>query len=207
VQFIGENWEEFFLLRTELSHIKSRAVQSRLWRQTSYVLLKGWIDLMTVENHQMKKEAPNARAKVRFRLEEADAVMGVEAELLWAIPLRRGIFKLDSIPFYVYGISNEDIVSAVTEGAIFEFDEVVSRGGHSTYRVLINDAAGFESDSWIHHWPKLAALGCSFEIAKRRWIAIDVPGSSNVNAVYALLEQGVSEGIWSIDEGHCGHLA
>jgi hypothetical protein len=70
---------------------------------------------------------------------------------------------------------------------------------------LVSDPAGFESSTWKERWPHLAVLGCSYEVAKRRWIAIDVPEFSNADDVYAILKQGTADGMWSMDEGHCGH--
>jgi len=160
---------------------------------------------MIIEEHHSNTKAHVQLAKVRFILDESDAAMGVEAENLWARRLGEDMFKIDNIPFYVYGISNEDIVSAVRNGLVFDFQNVIRRGGHSTYRVLLTQLAGFEGDAWKTRWPQLEALGCRCEVARKRWIAIDVPKVSNADDVYALLEKGRNDGVWSIDEGHCGH--
>jgi hypothetical protein len=146
-----------------------------------------------------------ALVKVCFPLSEQDAAMGVKAENLWAQPLESGGFRIDNIPFYVYGVSNKDVVSAELIDGSLQFQSVLSRGGHSTYRVLVRDPAGFESAPWRDRWARLAELGCSYEVAKQRYIAIDVPKLSSADVVYAVLEKGAADGIWSIDEGHCGH--
>jgi len=143
---------------------------------------------MIIEEHHSNTKAHVQLAKVRFILDESDAAMGVEAENLWARRLGEDMFKIDNIPFYV-----------------FDFQNVIRRGGHSTYRVLLTQLAGFEGDAWKTRWPQLEALGCRCEVARKRWIAIDVPKVSNADDVYALLEKGRNDGVWSIDEGHCGH--
>ena len=142
--------------------------------------------------------------KIRFPLNEEDWE-GLDAENLWAEPISDGAFKIDNVPFYVYGVSNEDVVSArLIEGRL-QFQSVLTRGGHSTYRVWLQDPEGYEGTGWKELWPYFAELGCSFERAKQRWMAIDVPKASNVDAVYALLAEGEADGVWEFSEGHCGH--
>jgi len=82
----------------------SSTMQSWKWRQTGTDVRgvpqrKERVDLMTIENRQVKRDGRKDLAKVRFKLEASDAAMGVEAELLWAIPLGEGTFKVDNIPF------------------------------------------------------------------------------------------------------------
>ena len=161
---------------------------------------------MEVKSHESGLSADNELAKIRFSLDDLDVKLGVEAEILWARRLDEHLFRIDNIPFYLYGISNCDEVWALGREGILQFEHVVRRGGHSTYRVLVVDSEGFESTRWKERWPQLASLGCICEVAKRRWIAIDIPASSNADSVYSLLLQGKLDGIWSIDEGHCGHL-
>jgi hypothetical protein len=69
-----------------------------------------------------------------------------EWEQLLARPVleRDDYFEIESIPFYLKNVSRGDIVkvkttqnSEIQEQEIFEFDSVVDRGGHNTYRLLI----------------------------------------------------------------------
>jgi hypothetical protein len=138
-------------------------------------------------------------------LSEEDASHGVEAELLWAEDLGGGRFRIENIPFYIYGISYSDVVSADEDGDRQSFREVVARSGHSTYRILVKDPNGFESDGFRRAWQPLSILGCQYEVARRRWVAIDVPSTTDVFAVYELLEAGAKAGIWTFEEGHVGH--
>jgi hypothetical protein len=142
--------------------------------------------------------------KMRFRISHEDWP-GIEAENLWVDELVDGHFKINSIPFYVYGVSTGDVVAATMVNGRLEFDSVVSRSGHSTYRVLIANEQGPESPAFAFLWQRLAALGCSNEVAKRRWVAIDIPATTNADSVYGILEVGAHEGVWTFDEGHCGH--
>jgi hypothetical protein len=144
--------------------------------------------------------------KVRFPLEASDREMGVESESLWARDLGGRQYMLDNIPFYVYGVSLGDIVSATETPEGLMFRETTSPGGHSTYRVLVSDEAGFEGATFEIWWRQLEALGCTREVARRKWIAIDVPRAADVDAVYRVLERGEADEVWSFfEEGHCGH--
>lgn len=144
-------------------------------------------------------------SKIRFSLPTEDQAAGVEAENLWAAALEDGRYRIDNIPFYIYGISFGDVVRAEEIGGRLVFREVVSRSSHSTYRILIKDSAGFSSTGFTNHWLALERLGCACEIAKHRWVAIDVPPATDVFAVYKILEAGEEQGVWSFEEGHCGH--
>src|SRR5438094_6934749 len=67
-------------------------------------------------------------------------------EQLLARPLRakEDCFQVESIPFFLKNVSCGDIIRAKTvlnreiqEGEIFQFEEVLDRGGHNTYRLLL----------------------------------------------------------------------
>jgi hypothetical protein len=143
--------------------------------------------------------------KINFQLGPEDQAQGVDAENLWAEPMGDDHFRIRNIPFYVYGVSYKDVVYATEVDGRRRFKEIVSHNGHSTYRVLVNDQAGYESDRFQALWRRLSELGCSYEVAKCRWITIDVPPESDVFAVYGILEQGNDEGVWSFEEAHCGN--
>ena len=143
--------------------------------------------------------------KVQFVLASEDRAAGVEAENLWAQRTGRGSFKIDNIPFYAYGVSVGDIVAAEEVEGHLRFHAVLSRGGHSTYRVLVKSEEGYESDGFKALWISLERLGCSREVARSRVVAIDVPPSTDVFAVYQILEEGERQGVWSFEEAHCGH--
>ncbi len=163
--------------------------------------------MTTFEEHPSPTGAdtPNL-VKVHFPLPPQDRSQGVEAENLWAQNLGRDQFKLDNIPFYVYGVSCGDIVAAESAAGRLVFRRVIGRGGHSTYRLLIRDESGYEGEHFKRLRVQLEKLGCGYEVAKRRWIAVDVPPNTDVFAVYKLLESGETTGQWDFEEGHCGHV-
>lgn len=83
------------------------------------------------------------------------------------------------------------------------FSAVVERGGHSTYRIML--APETRAERFEALWQQLASLGCTYESAPPRFLAIDVPPQTDVYAVYRILARVQEAGLWSFEEGHCGH--
>jgi hypothetical protein len=86
---------------------------------------------------------------------------------------------------------------------MFVFEEVVFCGGHSTYRIFVEEEA--DEARFNEHWQPLEALGCTFERGDEKFLAVDVPKDADIYAAYELLERGEVEGVWAFEEGHCGH--
>ena len=110
-----------------------------------------------------------------------DAEGGVET--LWAFDLGGGRYKLDSTPWYQYGVSYQDVVSATLQDEQLHFVQVLQKSGYRTLRARSDDAV-----------PKslldmLVALGCKYEGANPNFIAIDVPANVELGAASALLVQ------------------
>ena len=113
-----------------------------------------------------------------------------------------GMVRLDNIPLLVFGVSMSDVVNVkVADDAVWSAG-VAERGGHSTYRVMLEDA---DDATTQERFRDIVVLGCGYEQSTPRFIAIDVPPRVDVYEVYALLEAGLEAGIWTFEEGHCGH--
>lgn len=160
---------------------------------------------MSNNDHHRSESSASSHVRVRFPLSAEDRSFGVDAENIWAERVGHNSYRIDNIPFYVYGISLDDVVRAIERDGHTVFEAVLLHGGHSTYRVLVQDDAGFESPAFQSRQELLRQLGCSFEVAKRRWIAIDVPPKTDIFAVYKELEQGEQQGVWTFEEAHYGH--
>lgn len=139
--------------------------------------------------------------KVSFHLPK-DGWHGIESETLWAMR-KEDTFILKNVPFYVAGVSYDDVVFAVREGSTNWFTRVAERGGHSTYRIML--APGIKLQRFEECWKPIEGLGCSYERCGSKLIAVDVPASANVFDVYRYLEVGEEEEVWDFEEGHCGH--
>lgn len=137
--------------------------------------------------------------KVSIQLKEP----GYERETLWAEPIAEGSYRLRNVPFLAYGYSEQDVVRATPIDGWLVVSGVAERGGHSTYRLYFPEALSDEEFQPI--WQPLAHLGCTYERANSRLIGIDVPPSSDVYAVYGVLEEGEAAQLWKFEEGYCGH--
>jgi len=110
---------------------------------------------------------------------------------LWATHLGADNYKLDNSPFYAYGVSWEDVVSAPfnSEEGQPTFERVVSKSGNKTVRVMFETPVetGNESDRLLRG---LVALGCSYEGANRRYVSVNIPAGVELSVVRAyLIEQ------------------
>jgi hypothetical protein len=133
---------------------------------------------------------------------EANAWHGSATERLWAEEVEKGQFRLQNSPFYAFGVSFEDIVSATEVDGQLTYQRVLHRGGHSTYRLRLK-ANGIDSPAFSRAWSQLQAIGCTYE--EGPVLAVDIPSSTNADAAYALLQSGEAAGLWAFEEGHCGH--
>lgn len=129
------------------------------------------------------------------------------SESLWAKNVGRGLFRVENIPFLVYGVSVHDVVRAKEHGGVLQFARVAKYGGHSTYRVFLK-AETVPGDGRVQQGERrLRKMGCSIERAGKKWFAVDVPPEVDVYAAYELMEELEEAGVWEFEEGHCGHRA
>src|SRR5689334_5842393 len=71
--------------------------------------------------------------KIKIPLPMNDA-SGIDAEWLWAEP-EGDSFVLKNVPIFAYGLSYGDSVRIRIEDDVLVFQDIVRRGGHSTYRI------------------------------------------------------------------------
>ena len=111
------------------------------------------------------------------------------------------------MPFLLYGVSLDDIVSAEdVDGLPSIFVRSFLPGGHSTYRVFIQEPDTAVAAGLDERLAEILALGASLERANRRLIAIDVPPDADIDAIYKMLEAGEDATLWQFEEGHFGRL-
>lgn len=148
------------------------------------------------------ESAVNAMVKVLFNLAPG-SLHGSATETMWATPIGKDEFMLKNTPFYAYGVSFGDAVFAPREDGLPVFKEVIRTGGHSTYRLLLDNARG--AREFENFWRPLQECGCTYEEGIKPLLAVDVPPQADIFEVYRLLENGEKAGAWSFEEGHCGH--
>lgn len=116
-------------------------------------------------------------------------------ETMWAVIIdkEKGLYKLDSIPFYAPNVAANDIIYA-------EFDEdqaqltyryLVEPSGNSTVQVVV-----MNSDTVTNDLRKVFdTLGCSSEKYSDGYFVIDVPYSSDYKPVKDKLREMQNTGI------------
>jgi hypothetical protein len=169
----------------------------------TFVIPAGQRNLMSSSiDHELSPTGYLDLVKIVFAL-PADSVPGGGTETMWAEDTANGAYRLRNIPFYAMGVSLDDLINARQEEDQLVFSGVIARGGHSTYRVFLRDTTTDAQFSRL--WEALERLGCSYEGATKRLIAIDVPPEADIHAAYKILQQGEAVGLWDFQEGHCGH--
>ena len=133
-------------------------------------------------------DTAHQKAKVLFRVPNDDG--SAEVETLWATHLGGDNYKLDNSPFYAYGVSWEDVVSAPfsEEEQFPTFQTVVAKSGNRTVRIVFDPAVedGNQSDQVLKG---LVGLGCDYEGANRKYISVNIPPNVNLEAVRNYLIQ------------------
>ena len=156
----------------------------------------------TLVKDKSNKDFSRNLAKITFPIERSEST-GPGTETLWAEALGGEQYRLDNSPFYVYEVSYNDVVFAKQTSEILLFQRVRKRGGHSTYRIFLTRP--LDEQEFQQYWKPFGSLGCTYEGKNKRLIAIDVPPTSDIRQVYALLERGEDAKLWEFEEGHCGH--
>jgi hypothetical protein len=142
----------------------------------------------------------NERVKVEFELSPDDG--GLRTERLWAERVGDGQFRVRNSPFFVFGVSAEDVVTAIQlEEDVYRFQRVVEKGGHSTYRIFIRQGT-IEDEAFNERWTAIQGLGATYENANNQFVSVDVPPDCDVSKVYDLLKEGEKDGVWTFEEAN-----
>ena len=129
---------------------------------------------------------------------------GSSTETLWTERFGDGLRKVDNIPFLTFDVSFGDLIRVLgVEEGVEDFVSTVKKGGHSTYRLIIQDG----------EVPKgrllsLEKLGCLYEVGeidRVLLVAVSVPPNANIQDAYKLFEIGDSEGAWDFEEANFQH--
>ena len=139
------------------------------------------------------------KVKVIFRLErDEDGYPPEDVESLWGLRCADGV-EIDNVPWFVKGVSLGDVVSVVqASDGVLEFERVLRRSGHSTYRILLLDQEARALERTI---AELTAMGLGVE-EDAGLLAVDVPPTVSLNSFTKHLLVGVRSGRWEAEEGH-----
>ena len=142
--------------------------------------------------------------RVFFEL-ELDTWHDQSVESMWATKLGDHLYKIEGSPFFVKGITFEDAVKTKLLDGVISFVKTATSSGGSTYGILCKE--GTDETQFERFWKPLEVVGCTYEQGDfgYRMYSVDVPKQANIQQVFALLQDGISNDIWDFEEGHCGH--
>ncbi len=140
-------------------------------------------------------ETTEGLVRVRVPLEPAPETSGPSDDWLWAEPLGSGRFRIESCPFFAYGISRDDVVrtAEAVRGEAPRVEEVVEKGGHRTLRMALDPQVELGDAAVQGLLERLLEMGCTHETLRPKLVALDVPPPVDVTLVVELL-QSVAEG-------------
>jgi hypothetical protein len=127
-------------------------------------------------------KAPTRRVKITIPLEND------HAEILWANEITSLRFEIDNIPYFAYELSLGDIVEAKSnDSGVLTFTRTLIKKGNHTIRLLFKKSADTPKAKKL--LGSLVEMGCGFEGAKRRLVAVNVPSSVLLNDVVEMLNK------------------
>jgi len=128
-----------------------------------------------------------------------------EQLVAWPVLESDRCFRIESIPFFVKGIARGDIIkvkvsenSDVQEGEFFEFESIVERGGHNTYRLLLREKQPTDPELTKE---ELLTKGLALEVEDDDFFAVDVPPSVNQKEIDDFLIAEAESGRWGLEDG------
>ncbi|MGX5689439.1 DUF4265 domain-containing protein [Arcticibacter tournemirensis] len=108
-------------------------------------------------------------------------------EMLWAeiVNEGKGLYQINSIPFYASIASGDIVFAEYDEGEQFlTFREIVQASGNSTVQVVVLNE---ESES-KHLRTRFQELGCESEMFDERYFVLNVPSHLNYRIIKKELE-------------------
>ena len=135
--------------------------------------------------------------EIWFRVQkDSDGHPNQDWEQLFAWPIEGG-YQLNNIPFFVRGLALDDVVAATMGERGHVFDHVVSRSGHSTFRIWLTEEKLRTADEVMLEVRK---LGGEAEVTLERLVAIDAPPDKEPE-IWAYLKNGEMRGDWGLQVG------
>jgi hypothetical protein len=142
-----------------------------------------------------KEEAPGGYVRLLVALDHEPGRDEPEDEWLWAEPLGSSRFRVESTPFFAYGLSHGDVVRADERSDLAHLEEVERKSGHRTLRVALDGEFDLDRGEVQRFLDGLLSLGCTYEAMPPKIVALDVPPEVEVAEVIARLQAQVRDGV------------
>jgi hypothetical protein len=137
-----------------------------------------------------EQETTEGLVRIRVPLEAAPGATGPTDDWLWAEPLGSGRYRIESCPFFAYGVSRDDVVRAVEQDGeeAPRLEDVLEKGGHRTLRLALDPGVDVTDPAIQGLLERLLELGCTHETLRPKLVALDVPREVDVTIVAELLQ-------------------
>lgn len=134
--------------------------------------------------------------RIRVPLERPAGEAGPPDDWLWAEPLGSGRYRIESCPFFAYGVSREDVVRAgdAPGQEAPALEDIVEKGGHRTLRLALDATVELGTPGVQALLEQLLQLGCTYELLRPKIVAIDLPPEVDLAAVADVLQAQAREG-------------
>ncbi len=142
-----------------------------------------------------EEEAPGGYVRLVVPLDREGEGDGPQDEWLWAEPLGSNRFRIESTPFFAYGLSHGDVVRAGGAPDLPHLDEVERKSGHRTLRLALDAEWELDRAEIRQLLDGLLALGCAYEAMPPKIAAVDIPPDVEVGEVIARLQVRHRDGI------------
>ena len=142
-----------------------------------------------------EEEGPGGYVRLLVPLEREPGGGGPEDEWLWAEPLGSSRFRIESTPFFAYGLSHGDVVRATEATDPPRLEAVERKSGHRTLRIALDADWDLDRAEIQQFLDDLLALGCTYEAMPPKMVALDVPPDVDVGEVIARLQVQFRDGV------------
>jgi hypothetical protein len=144
-----------------------------------------------------KEEAVDAFVQLIVPLERDPGEDGPPAEWVWAEPLGTGRYRIESTPFFAYGLSCGDVVRAEPSapGEPPEVSELERKAGVRTLRLALADPWSLGTPQVTRFLDGFVKMGCRCEELPPKLVALSIPEDVDVSPVVERLQGPYRDGL------------
>ena len=137
------------------------------------------------------------KEKMTFVLEkDEDGYPADDFETVWVEQIGKITYRIDNIPFYITGVSPDDIVEGEICDQTLMFRRLINKSEISVIRLIFFNL--LESNRIID---KLVGFGCRWEGSHlKQLFSVEVPKLSDYNAIIEMLENEAASDILDYEE-------
>ena len=144
------------------------------------------------------------KIKVLFVLGE-DGWDGSYSETVWGEKISGGLI-IYNIPFFKKKVCFEDVVEGeLIAEKMYQYTKTIKNSANSLYRVLFKSSTQSQARSLLM---KIEAGGCTYETNRINdvyLVAINIPIAVDINGVWEIIDFGLKNDIWEVQEGDDRH--